>query len=39
MNDELATTVIAKIKAHAAPDAGEITLATELSALDIHSLE
>ncbi len=39
MNDELATTVIAKIKAHAAPDAGEVTLDTELSALDIHSLE
>jgi nodulation protein F len=39
MNDELATTVIAKIKAHAAPDAGEITLGTELSDLDIHSLE
>ena len=39
MNDELAASVIAKIKAHAAPDAGEIALGTELSELDIHSLE
>lgn len=39
MSDELAKTVIDKIKAHAAPEAGAITLETELSELGIHSLE
>ena len=39
MSDELAATVIGKIKAHAAPDAGEITVDTELGELGIHSLE
>ena len=39
MADQLATDIIAKIKAHAEPEGGEITLDTELSALGIHSLE
>lgn len=39
MSDELAKTVIDKIKAHAAPEAGTITLDTELNDLGIHSLE
>ena len=39
MSDELAATIIGKIKAHAAPEAGEITLDTEMSELGIHSLE
>lgn len=39
MSDRLASTVIDKVKAHAAPDIGQITAATELSELGIHSLE
>lgn len=39
MTDGLAEGVIEKIKAHAAPEAGDITLATELTELGIHSLE
>jgi nodulation protein F len=39
MNDELAATIIGKIRAHAGPDAKEITLDTELGELGIHSLE
>ncbi|MBL8583378.1 MAG: acyl carrier protein [Rhizobiaceae bacterium] len=39
MADQLETDIIAKIKAHADPQAGEITPATELNALGIHSLE
>ncbi len=39
MSDGLAASVIEKIKAHVAPEAGEITLATELTELGIHSLE
>ena len=39
MSDGLASTVIDKVKAHAAPQIGEITVATELSELGIHSLE
>ena len=39
MADKLATEIIQKIKAHADPGAGEITPATELTALGIHSLE
>jgi nodulation protein F len=39
MADEIADKIVDKIKAHAAPDAGEITLDTELTALGIHSLE
>lgn len=39
MTDQVAATIIDKIKAHAAPDAGEVTLDTELTALGIHSLE
>lgn len=39
MSDELAGQIIGKIKAHASPDAGEITLDTELTELGIHSLE
>ena len=37
--DQLAEDVIQKIKAHADPEVGEITVATELSELGIHSLE
>ncbi len=39
MADQLAEDIIAKIKAHADPDAGEIGPETELTALGIHSLE
>ncbi len=39
MSDKLANEIIEKIKTHADPDGGEITLATELTALGIHSLE
>ena len=39
MTDKLASEIIEKIKAHADPDGGEITTATELTALGIHSLE
>ena len=39
MTDKLASEIIEKIKAHADPDAGEITASTELTALGIHSLE
>ena len=39
MSDTLAATIIGKIKAHAAPDVGEITLETGLTELGIHSLE
>jgi nodulation protein F len=39
MTDPLAESIIAKIKTHASPDAGPITLATELDELGIHSLE
>jgi nodulation protein F len=39
MADQLATDIIAKIKAHAEPGVEEITTKTELTALGIHSLE
>ncbi len=39
MADELTRNIIAKIKAHAEPGGEEITTATELTALGIHSLE
>jgi nodulation protein F len=39
MADQLATDIIAKIKAHAEPDGNEITGDTELGDLGIHSLE
>jgi nodulation protein F len=39
MADQIAEDIISKIKAHAEPDAGEIGLDTELTALGIHSLE
>ena len=39
MADQLATDIIAKIKAHAEPDGNEITVDTELGDLGIHSLE
>lgn len=39
MSDDLATNIIAKIKAHAEPGGEVITSATELTALGIHSLE
>ena len=38
MADQLATDIIAKIKAHAGPDGNEITGDTELGDLGIHSL-
>ena len=37
--DQLAEDVIQKIKAHADPEVGEITVDTELNELGIHSLE
>ena len=37
--DQLAQDIIAKIKPHADPEIGEITLDTELTDLGIHSLE
>jgi len=37
--DQLAQDIVEKIKAHADPDIGEITLKTELTELGIHSLE
>lgn len=39
MADQLADDIIDQIRAHADPDAGEITVDTELTALGIHSLE
>lgn len=39
MADQLATDIIAKIKAHAEEGGEEITLDTELTSLGIHSLE
>lgn len=39
MADDLANDIISKVKAHADPEIGEITLDTELNALGIHSLE
>lgn len=39
MADDLANEIIAKVKAHADPEIGEITLDTELTGLGIHSLE
>jgi nodulation protein F len=39
MADDLTTDIIAKVKAHADPEIGEITPETELTALGIHSLE
>ena len=39
MSDRLASIIIDKVKAHAAPDVGEISAATELTELGIHSLE
>ncbi len=39
MADRLATEIIDKIKEHAEPGEDEITVATELTALGIHSLE
>jgi nodulation protein F len=39
MSDALASTVISKVKARASPELGEVTAATELSELGIHSLE
>lgn len=37
--DQLAQDIINRIKTHAEPEDGEITLATELGTLGIHSLE
>jgi len=37
--DQLSEDIIEKIKAHADPDIGELTVDTELNALGIHSLE
>jgi nodulation protein F len=39
MTEQLAGEIIEKIKAHADPSVGDITMATELTALGIHSLE
>ena len=39
MTDDISGSIIARIASHAQPDAGEVTLDTELSALGIHSLE
>lgn len=39
MADQLETDIIARIKAHADPSAGEITPSTDLSSLGVHSLE
>jgi nodulation protein F len=39
MADQLETDIIARIKAHADPAAGEITPGTDLSSLGVHSLE
>ena len=39
MADQLADEIIAKVKAHADPEVGEITPDTDLNALGIHSLE
>ena len=39
MADQLAQEIIDRIKAHAEPDGGEVTLDTELTELGIHSLE
>ncbi len=39
MADQLATEIIDKLKPHADPEVGEITTATELDELGIHSLE
>jgi len=39
MADDLTNDIIAKVKAHADPEIGEITPETELTALGIHSLE
>ena len=39
MSDRLASIIIDKVKAHAAPEITEITAATELTELGIHSLE
>ncbi|MBA3449175.1 MAG: acyl carrier protein [Pseudaminobacter sp.] len=39
MADQLAQDIVEKIKAHAEPDGGEVTLDTELTELGIHSLE
>lgn len=39
MADQLETEIVDRIKAHADPEAGEITTATELTMLGIHSLE
>ena len=37
--DQLAQDIISKIKAHADPEMGDITLETDLKDLGIHSLE
>lgn len=39
MHDTIAETIIEKIRAHASPDAGHVTLDTDLTQLGIHSLE
>lgn len=39
MSDQVAAGILEKIKAHAAPDTGEVTLTTPLDQLGIHSLE
>ena len=39
MSDDVAAKIVDKIKAHASPDVGDITLETELDELGIHSLE
>lgn len=39
MSDAIAENIMAKIKAHASPDAGEVTADTRLDELGIHSLE
>lgn len=38
MSDGLASIIIDKVKAHAGPEIGDITVATELTELGIHSL-
>lgn len=39
MSDDIAERIMSKIKAHASPDAGEVTPDTKLDELGIHSLE
>ena len=39
MTDDISGSIIGRIASRAQPDAGDVTLDTELSALGIHSLE